>query len=238
MIFYLNKLQAAKIKLDQINDSRIKNLLVILSRYKMEVYTFDITTDIDIPTSLTVVVDRSGYGKAITLGLKSDLNQVESIVGSIEETFNSRSWIRTEYEKSSNKITQSDLLKKSDIRNRGLLWFPVEAIAKLDFLLKSPNTKSEIRSTSTKSTSGRKLKSILQRFKNLGYDVIYKDITVPTFKKLNYFVVKAIIPQMHPLYLDENSKLLGGSRLFEVPNKLGFKPLAEDQLNTYPHPFL
>lgn len=239
MIFYLNKLEAKKIALNRIKDPKIQNLLDILSRYKMEVYTFDITTDIDIPTFLSVVVDRTGFGKSITLGLKSDLNQMTAIIGSIEETFNSRSWLRTEYEKSEKKVTPTDLLKNSDIRTRGLLWYPVEAIDNLNFLLNAPASKDNINPKEVKRTSGQQLEYILEMFKKHEYDVFYKDITLPVFKNLNYFVTKTIIPQMQPFYLDDNYKLLGGSRLYDVPKKIGFKTkLREHQLNPYPHPFL
>lgn len=239
MIFYLNKIPARKVKLNKISDSRLNKLLVILKRYNMEVFTFDITTDIKIPTYLSIVLDRSGFGKAVALGLKCDLDQIKAIIGSIEETFNSRSWLRTEYEKNTKKITVSDLLRNSDIRTRGLLWYPVSAIKNLDFLLGSSTFVSKIKTKEINKTSGQNLKYILQLFKEQGYDVLYKDITHPVFKKLNYFVVKAIIPQMQPFYLDENNKLLGGQRLYEIPGKLGFTAKKnEDQLNNFPHPFL
>lgn len=239
MIFYLNKLEPKKIALNRLKDPKIQNLLDILSRYKMEVYSFDITTDIDIPTFLSVVVDRTGFGKSIALGLKCDLNQITAIIGSIEETFNSRSWLRTEYEKGEKKVALSDLLKNSDIRTRGLLWYPVEAIDNLSFLLNAPKSKDNINAKEIKRASGQQLEHILEIFKKHEYDVLYKDITLPVFKSLNYFVTKTIIPQMQPFYLNENYKLLGGRRLYDVPKKIGFKTkLRENQLNLYPHPFL
>ena len=38
--------------------------------------------------------------------------------------------------------------------------------------------------------------------------------------------------------MNEKAKYLGGSRLYEVPSKLGFKIKGEHQLNNFPHPFL
>lgn len=239
MIFYLNKIETNKIAIDQIKDSRILNLLNTLNRYKLEVSVFDITTDIGLPTFLTVVVDRTGFGKAISLGLKCDLDSISAIVGSLEEVFNSRTWLRGEYEKSNKKIIQSDLLKNSDIRTRGLLWYPMDTIANLEFLLNSPTSKLNVAKKNTPKTSGRQLAYILDLFKSHEYDILYKDITVPIFKKMNYFVVKTIIPQMQQFYLDENYKLLGGSRLREVPKKMNLKTkLKMNQFNLFPHPFL
>ena len=239
MIFYLNKLRAKRIALTLIKNSRIQNLLNILNRYKMELFTFDITTDVDIPTFLSVVIDRTGLGKSVSLGLKCNLDQTTAIISSIEETFISRSWLRTEYEKSEKKVTPTDLLKKPDIRTRGLLWYPIEAIENLNFLINAPVSMDNISPQPITKSSGQQLEHILKIFEKHGYNVLYKEITLPTFKKLGYFVTKVIIPQMQPFYLNENFKLLGGKRLYSVPKKIKLKPKSEEkQLNLYPHPFL
>ena len=70
------------------------------------------------------------------------------------------------------------------------------------------------------------------------YDLYYKDITIEKFKKLNYHIVKVIIPKMQPIYLNEKYPLLGGDRLYSIPEKLGFKRKLELNLNKFPHPFL
>ena len=72
----------------------------------------------------------------------------------------------------------------------------------------------------------------------MNYDVLYKDILVPSLKDLNYSVVKVIIPQMQPVYLDERYPLLGSERLYQVPKILGYESKTEEKLNKYPHPFL
>ena len=71
-------------------------------------------------------------------------------------------------------------------------------------------------------------------------EVVYVDITHPKIKKYGIMVVKVFIPKLQPLYLDEYYPYLGGSRLYEVPVKLGFLkvPNQESQLNKIPHPFL
>lgn len=238
MIFYLNKLTARRVQLDKISDWQIQKLLQISKRYKMEIVSLDITTDIQVPTFLSIVVNYTGVGKAVSLGLKSSLNPIDALVGSIEETFNTRTWLRTEYENNPEKVVPSDLLKKPDIKTRGFLWYSTDVINNLDFLIKSPKSKFRFSTKGTNKIAGKQLKQLLTIFKKLEYDVVYKDITISEFKKLGYFVVKVIIPQMQPFYLNEKYKLLGGKRLYEVPEKLGFKGKDEEDLNKFPHPFL
>ncbi len=71
-------------------------------------------------------------------------------------------------------------------------------------------------------------------------EIVYVDISNNKLKKYGIKVVKVIIPQLQPLYLDERYPYLGGTRLYEVPIKLGFLKTAkqENELNKIPHPFL
>jgi len=48
-------------------------------------------------------------------------------------------------------------------------------------------------------------------------------------------VVKAIVPQMVPFYLNETFAPLGAARLREVPQKLGYQ--STRSINPWPHPF-
>lgn len=239
MIYYLNKLQAPKIQLSLIKDVRVQQLLKIADRYKMEVVCLDITTDLNVPAIAAVVINRIGIGKAISVGLRSDLNPVNAIIGAITEAFHTRLWLRKEYEKDPQQIKPHDLLKQkhSDLKLRGLLWYPAEAIEKLNFWIESRKRK-RIQLSKKALSSGEQLRQLLAAFDKLGYYVYYKNLMITPLKHLGYFVVKVCVPQMQPLYLNEKFPLLGGERLYTLPAKLGYKSKSEVQLNGYPHPFL
>ncbi|OGM11550.1 hypothetical protein A2W13_02345 [Candidatus Woesebacteria bacterium RBG_16_36_11] len=237
MIFYLDKLKPSKINLKRIDNAQIQKLLTIADRYKLEIVALDITTDFGVPTIASIVIDHSGLGKAVSVGLKCDFDIVKAITGSVEEAFHTRSWLRSSHENKPAKVSVRDLYKKSDIRSRGLLWYPSEVIKKLNFWLTKPD-KKDIDPTGKNFSSGEKLKKLVEIFRKKNYDIYYKDITIQEFKELNYFVVKVIIPKMQPLYLDENYPLLGGERLYNVPGKLGYENNVEENLNKFPHPFL
>lgn len=237
MIFYLNKLPAPKIQLKLIKNSKVKKVLRIADRYKLKVISLDITTDLDIPVIATVVLNDTGVGKAVSVGLKSDICPLKALLGSVREAFHTRTWFRQEYERNPKRIRTSDLLKHPDFKSRGLLWYPVEAIKNLDFWTKSPEMKSISDSQNT-LPSGLQLKILLSVFKKFGYDIFFKDLMIQPLKNLDYYVVKIIIPQMQPLYLNEKFPLLGGKRLYDVPVKLGYVRKTFDELNKYPHPFL
>lgn len=235
MIYYLNKLKPKKYNLESTKNDQIKKLLEIADRYHLEIFSIDIKTDLEIPAVASVVVDRSGLGKAISVGLKSSLDIESAIIGSINEAFHTRTWVRESYIKNPVKITKTDLIKNSSIKNRGLFWYNKEAISKIDFFIKDLE-KIDINLKDKGLSTKKQLIKIEAILKKKGYDVYYKDITPKYFEKIPFKVVKVIIPGMHPMYLDEKYPLLAGKRLKNVPVVLGYK--NSNKLNDCPHPFL
>lgn len=236
LIFYLNKLKASRIELEAVSDKRIRAAVRLQERYNLEIVSLDITTDINVPTFASIAIDRAGIGKAVSVGLKSSLDAINALSGSINEALHTRTWIRQEHEKHSKEIKPSDLLVNTEMETRGLLWYPKKRIENLDFWINT--SKRKIALKDSKLSSGQQLQRLNSIFEKLDYDVLFKDITLEPFRNLEYFIVKVIVPQMQPLYLDENYKLLGGKRLYEVPEKLGYANKKEEELNSFPHPFL
>jgi len=239
MIYYLNKLPAPRINLKICKDHRIQKILRIAARYKLEIISLDITTDLPIPVVATVVINDTGIGKAVSVGLKSDLDPVEAIIGSFCEALHTRNWIRETYEKVALNTTRVDPLKNKNVemKRRALLWYGAGASQNLNFLLNS-HKKSDIQPIKRVYKSGEHLKRLISIFAKNSYEVFYKELTLNSFREMGYFVVKVLIPGMQPLHLNEKYPLLGGNRLYTVPERLGFKAKTENELNKYPHPFL
>jgi len=66
--------------------------------------------------------------------------------------------------------------------------------------------------------------------------VIYVDLTPSNLKNKKIYVVKVLVPEFQPLYLDERFPYWEGKRLKEIPQKLRFIPCKN--INKFPHPFL
>jgi len=235
MIFYLNRLKPRRFDLASSENKEIKSLCEISQRYNLEIFSLDIMTDLEIPSIASVIIDRSGLSKAVSVGLKSNLNVEKAIIGSIHEAFHTRTWIREAYIQKPTKITQKELVKDSSIMNRGLFWYPPESIQELSFFIQNlDNTKIKpINRNISDEDQLSKLKNVLAE---KGHEIYYKDITSKYFKDIPFRVVKVIIPGMQPVYLNEKYPLFGGSRLKSVPIALGRK--SSKSLNSYPHPFL
>jgi hypothetical protein len=65
--------------------------------------------------------------------------------------------------------------------------------------------------------------------------IFFADITLDFLKKINFFVYKVIIPNLQPLYLEENKRKINFERLKQVSDYFGHKFRL---MNKIPHPFL
>lgn len=234
IITYLNKLPRSRVITD---DQDIGDILALFHRYRLEVYSFDITTDIKVPTIFSIVIDRTGKGPAISVGMKCDLNAKNALIGSILEAtslrLNVRKIFMTEYVKQPKKIN----IKNH--RDRGLYWSSLSMIRHLNFLLDSKNVKNLERIKSYKGDSLSNLKKTISILKKKNIETIVADITKPVIRRFGFRVVYAIMPELQPFYLLERYPYLGGTRLYTVPKTLGYtdKETTETQLNKIPHPF-
>lgn len=236
MIAYLNKIPSPQIDLSSIDDKSIRHISDTLKRYKLESIILDLTNDLEIPVFAAIILDKTGLGTAVSVGLKAGFDVKETIIGAIEESLMMRSWIR-------DKFIYTDPKYKRDkeiitIDDRAHFWFSVSSIKYLDFWLKNENFKKiNIKMTDIPAD---KLGKVLRLLRMNKMETIYLDITDKEIRRYGFMVVKVIIPQLCPLYLDERYPYLGGDRLYNTPVKMGIleKPNKENQLNKIPHPFL
>ncbi|MEK7494978.1 MAG: YcaO-like family protein [Patescibacteria group bacterium] len=236
MIAYLNKLPCAKIDLNHLKNKKLQQILDNLSRYNIEVHIIDITTDLKILAVAAILIDRTGQGPAVTVGLKAGLDVYDVIVGAIEEAIMLRTWIRDKFIYQDPEYKRKKVIQT--IYDRAHYWFGVESIDHLDFWLKSKKLK--IIEPKTLSSSQECLDKILKLLKQKNINVIYFNLTDKTIEKYKYKIVKVIIPALQPLYLDDFYPYFGKLRLYETPvnMKIFNRPKKENQLNKIPHPFL
>lgn len=236
MISYLNKLPSPQINLNSIKDMKIQGILNKLRRYKLEVIVLDITTDLKIPAFAALTLDKTRQGPSVTIGLKAGFDIKESIMGAIEESLMTRSWVRDKFIYLNPDYKQEKVIQS--LEDRAHFWFSVDMIKKLGFWLENKNIKKFV--PDKLNSAENKLKKTITSLDKNKMEIIYVDITHKTIKRNGFWVVRTIIPQLHPLYLDEQYPYYGGKRLYETPIKMKFlrNIKKETQLNSIPHPFL
>jgi len=234
IINYLNKLSRKLIDIKKFKKEKFENITLLFKRYNLEFYIVDISTEVPVYSILSIIVDRSGLSPAISLGAKSSLDVENAIIGAIEENLHGRFWIRRVMVK-----TPEEKIKKikenqffiSDLEERGLLWSTIDMVDKIKFFL----TCKKIPIKSFPLIKTKNLNTLLNWFRKEDIEVIYIDVT-PQNLRNKVYTIKVLIPQFQPLYLDERFSYQDGSRLKEIPKRLGFKPLGKAY--RFPHPFL
>lgn len=244
MIFYLNKLSPKRVALSKSKNKMIKKILKISKNYNFLLKVFDITTDVNVYTFLTIIYDPTGIGPSISVGLKSDLNPINALIGSISEAFHPRNWLRNEMD----NISNQDIFDKNScprtLKDRGMLWLGKEMLEKLNFFVNSKNIVVNIDDYKNISfeKSSDNLEKMISILKKSNLNAYFVDITpkLSFLEKSKFNVVMVVIPELHPLHLDEKYPYFGGNRLYEVPFKLNLlkKKSEEINLNKFPHPFL
>jgi len=251
MVYYLNNSLGYLLDLDE--NAKLKNICKNLNKYHLKVFTFFLPTDIRIYNIITVIIDKTGIGPAINCGACSDFILDKAIIKSIEEALQVLSWIRSYILLEKPKISQKKLdknlfIEDLDIKERGYFWSKPE---KLSIIKKWIDKSKKIKYSKLKrylnnkklETSKHKLAYLLDQIQKAfpnSHDVYYCKITHPKFIKYGFKVVKVIIPQFYPLYLDEDYKYLGSDRIYNLLFKLGLKnkPLSSKEVNKIPHFFL
>ncbi|MBI2641388.1 YcaO-like family protein [Candidatus Roizmanbacteria bacterium] len=218
-------------------DNRIQFILDMIRRYRLELYIVDLTTDLMVPSFVSIVVDRSGIGQAIHVGLKAGFNVVEALIGAIEESFLARQWMRTIYEDEYEKYKSIVPEHIESHEERGMYWYPVEQIEKLNYWIRQKPKELRWPISKRKISHAAILRKFIDIFKKNKYEVYYVDITPKELQHIPFKVAKIIIPKLAPLYLTEYFPHLGTKRLYEVPVKMGYKKQVKS-LNTIPNPML
>jgi ribosomal protein S12 methylthiotransferase accessory factor len=240
MINYLNRLPREKIILEKIKNEEIQKHVKLFKEYELQLNVYEITTDVPIYSFICIIVDdKLGF---FSTGLKSSLNPTDGIIGAIEESYQSMKAIRDnmdEKKKMMWKIKHPEYI--TEILDRVIFSIGNDQIKNMNFLLKNKRVKDGSKLKNLSSGNWKKdLKFLIKALSEKKMEVIYADVTTPDVKELGFYVFKVVIPGMHPLYLREKYKYLGGKRLYEVPYILGHRKriLNEEELNPMPHPFL
>jgi ribosomal protein S12 methylthiotransferase accessory factor len=83
----------------------------------------------------------------------------------------------------------------------------------------------------------RDLQVLCGKVRDAGYRCLVADVTTSDVASLGLSVVHALIPGFHPLTLGHAWRVLGGRRLHELPQRLGYPAVAERGSNPSPHPY-
>lgn len=228
---HLFKLQPQQIVFDS-TTSLVQSYLDTFSKYRVKTASYLLQSDLKIPTVMTIFFGDHWTTPAVSVGLKTDLNLERAIVGSMDEAFQLRSWIRRCL--ISKNFTGKNYTERL-LLHRAAFWSNSDNQHYLNFFIKN-DTKirltQETLSKNSRLNSGKKLDLVKNILFGQGHSIYFKNVTHPSIGKFGLTVVKVLIPALHPLFLDDYFPYLGGNRFEKLRQNSGHS------INVVPHPFL
>jgi ribosomal protein S12 methylthiotransferase accessory factor len=238
LIAWLNRLPGPRIDFDE-TFGIAAGVRRHYRRFGMETLAFDLTTDLEIPVVMAVALDRSGGSPAATVGLGCNLDPAIALERAVMEVAQVRTGSVAQFRRQG---PPTRLRRYEDVRgiadHAAFAWLP-ERIEEFDFLLGAGAVRS-LADLPHRRRGGVEadLDYCRERLELAGCTCAFVDLTLPDLDRVAVRVVRAIATGLQPIHFGHGRARLGGRRLFDVPQTLGYKtqPSTEDDLNPCPHP--
>lgn len=237
MISFINNLPKNLINLDSnYHLSRFKRRI---ERYDLEVHVLGTQLDFPITTTTCLIFDKTGSGPAVCTGLGGSLDPERAIQTAVFESVRRHISARDRFYRT--KPLPMPIKNSFDwfLLNKQLLWSAPHMIQIAQNFIKNARTidYKELENKEQELSDEKKVEFLVKELESKNCEVIYVDVTIPEVKELELKVVKVLIPEMVPLWRDERYPYLKVKRLYDVPNKLGYKAkpmVVEDAFSIHP----
>jgi ribosomal protein S12 methylthiotransferase accessory factor len=207
----------------------------------LAVEVMEITTDIEVPTLLTIALTDATTSPALTVAAAADPSPEVALIKSLEELAHTRKFARQLMQYTPELPVDVDgghpAVQTQDHHLR--FYCPQHAKPLAKFTWSSAERRDFPEATAVSSASPEaQLEAIVEELDRAGLDAIGFDLTTPDIAACGLSVVRVVVPGAHPLFMGYANRALGGNRLYSVPQKLGYRGLEPGRPdNPYPHPF-
>lgn len=240
LIYWLNSLSPKIIDIGTVEDQRIRNFVAELQRFNLEPIFLNTTSDFAIPTATCVVIDRSdpenpifSIGSSAGFTLEDTLmsSGIEAVAVQQFVSLNEQYVLPEKYRPFTNgNLRRSERLfswRGKVMARRFKFFISGETQSAQEFIGNAPQidtVQKQLAHVTAECTA-----------KGKGYEIYTYEVKNKILDTLGYHVVRAIVPELVPLYLVESTAPLKARRLHQVPPKIGYQTAKE--FNRWPHPF-
>lgn len=226
-ISFFLKIPGLLIDKKDIKRQEINNLIDKLIKYNFDIYLIDISLDINIPTILCILIDKTQLQPKIVVGARSDVDFNFAIIAAIKEALQSLTPLRDFLQSKQNKFNEivfsANLYKNNPILKRVFFWAEKGDKKDLWFWLNSSRNNPELKYKNIPNSLDKKIKVLLSELNKNNIKKIY--IKNFNSKKINNEIclLKILIPDLCPIFINQQYKYLRQKRFLYFQNKLGVK---------------
>lgn len=236
MITYLNKLRASVVNID--GNKELVDLKKRIERYNLEIHFIQTTLDFSMESFVSIILDKTGLGPAVTAGLGGNIDPVKAITTSALEAVRRHIAVRDRFFRTDKLNMPDEDTLDGVLYRKQLLWSAPHMLNKIKAFINGPKKQfSSLKNVYQKSDK-KNVETLMKEFKNKGYEVILVDVTTPEVKNLGFHVIKVLAPELLPLYHDERFPYKKNFRLYNIPEQLGRRKdvIKEEEIDSS-HPF-
>lgn len=233
----------AKLAHSQINQDslsqRNQKILSKLRRPGATIILLHLSMDHQIPVIFSLMISKIPDAPALVVSAAAHLDPEQAVQKSLEELAQISSLsqhLKSECPKFSPGKQWENVI---DPHSHAALYFDQSNLHLAAFLWGSRNqiALEDITNLSTQNAS-HDLRFLVENVNALGHRVLLVDITSEDIRSFGLWVFRALIPGFHPLMMGYRFRILGGERLWTIPQMLGHPGLVPEKGdNPAPHPF-
>jgi ribosomal protein S12 methylthiotransferase accessory factor len=207
----------------------------------IDVKLMDITTDLGVPSILSIAVTDAATSPAVAVAAATDPCPERALRKSLEELAHTRKYAKQLmiYTPPVEVDAESGHAAVKDQRDHLRFYCPQSARQFAEFAWSSPEITPYAKLPDlSRGVAAAELQAIVQNMAAAGLEPVAVELTTPDIAALGLRVVRVVVPGAHPLYMGHINRALGVQRLYEVPQRLGYPGLAPGEAdNPAPHPF-
>ncbi len=208
-------------------------------RFGVELRAFLIRTDLPSSVVMAVAIDSAPERPATLIGMGCHLDPAVALEKAVFELCQARP---SESKRYQDKPPGPRLKGYEDVQSLedhpAFLGLP-ERRGEFEFLWSRPE-RTPLQDLPNRSCGDTKrdLEYLVRGLCERGHRVVYADLTTADVAPSGIRVVRTLATGLQPIHFGFGQERLGGSRLFELPHKLGFAdgPRTEADINPCPHP--
>jgi ribosomal protein S12 methylthiotransferase accessory factor len=232
------RLVRPKIRLETLSP-RNADLLARLRRPGATVILLYLGMDHEIPVILSAMTSTVPDAPALVVAAAAHLDPEQAVQKSLEELAQLASFAQTVKSTRPRFSPGARWERVVDPTSHAAVYFDHANTHLADFLFTSRAQIDfgEIKNISTQNPTSD-LRLLVEKVHAVKHRVLVADVTTEDVRSLGLVVLRALIPGFHPLYMGHRFRALGGTRLWEVPQKLGYSAISRVRSdNPFPHPF-
>lgn len=238
---WLHRLPCERIEPWNHPDADLVALREAYRRRGVEIHLFRLPADHPASVHLALGTEADGGdGPAAVVGLGADPDPARSARAAVLEVGQGRPSLRRHLRLAATQERIEELVddpsRVARLEDHDLLYADRRSLGAFDFLLRRPAVPGEWKRQL--GDAADELRRLVEHFRASGDEVLYCDLTPPDMRALGLYTARVIVPGFQPIHFGRRERRLGGTRLFELPVRLGLAngTAAPGELNPDPHP--